>query len=92
MRTLSPSMVGSSGRISQGGEHAGSCTGAAKIYATTIEPNSPGRRVIGPEDWKKRSVSGLSVIDEADMGHFGVAGVALAVSLRWVQGGGEVAV
>ena len=31
---------------------------SGKMYATTIEPNSPGPRVIGPEDWKKRVSEG----------------------------------
>jgi hypothetical protein len=40
--------------MAQGGSQAGCCTGAAKMYATTIDPNSPGASVIGPDDWKNR--------------------------------------
>ena len=33
-------------------------TGAAKIEATTMEPNCPGPRLSGPDDWKNRMSSG----------------------------------
>ncbi len=33
-------------------------TGAAKMYATTIEPRPPGARLSEVDDWKKRMSAG----------------------------------